>query len=242
MRKFNSFLKLLVTGICLIPPMSHAEIVLHGTRVIYPSDAREVTLQISNDGTRPALVQAWVDDGNPESTPDQVKLPFMITPPITRVDPTKGQTLRISTLPSIQKVKQNQETMYWLNVLDIPPKTHKEKNETPENALQLAIRSRVKLIYRPSALQEQAVHAPKKLEWTKQGALLHVKNPTPFYVTITSVFTEKLRQKTDITPKGLMLEPFSQQDIPVTPSDTRQFSFITINDYGGRVEHPITLK
>lgn len=222
--------------------MSYAEIVLHGTRVIYPSDAREVTLQISNDGTRPALVQAWIDEGNPESSPDQIKLPFMITPPISRVDPTKGQTLRISTLPSIQKIKQNQETMYWLNVLDIPPKTHKDKNETSENALQLAIRSRIKLIYRPAALQEQVIDAPQKLAWTKEGNILHIKNPTPFYITIASVFANDLNQKKDITPKGLMLEPFAQQDITLTPSDVRQLSFITINDYGGRVEHSITLK
>ncbi|HCU41437.1 MAG TPA: pilus assembly protein, partial [Acinetobacter nosocomialis] len=66
-------------------PASHAEIVIHGTRVIYPSDAREVTLQVSNNGSKPALVQAWIDEGDPKSTPDQSKVPFMIAPPISRV-------------------------------------------------------------------------------------------------------------------------------------------------------------
>lgn len=41
----------------MIATASHAEIVIHGTRVIYPSDAREVTLQLSNNGSKPALVQ-----------------------------------------------------------------------------------------------------------------------------------------------------------------------------------------
>ena len=53
----------------LIATTGHAEIVLHGTRVIYPSDAREVNLQLSNNGTAPSLVQAWIDDGNAKSTP-----------------------------------------------------------------------------------------------------------------------------------------------------------------------------
>ena len=47
-------------------PAAQAEIVIHGTRVIYPSDAREVTLQVSNNGSKPALVQAWIDEGDPK--------------------------------------------------------------------------------------------------------------------------------------------------------------------------------
>ncbi|TPS75937.1 molecular chaperone, partial [Acinetobacter baumannii] len=71
-------------------PAAQAEIVIHGTRVIYPSDAREVTLQVSNNGSKPALVQAWIDEGDPKSTPDQSKVPFMIAPPISRVEATKS--------------------------------------------------------------------------------------------------------------------------------------------------------
>jgi len=45
----------------MLATATHAEIVIHGTRVIYPSDASEVTLQLSNNGSKPALVQAWID-------------------------------------------------------------------------------------------------------------------------------------------------------------------------------------
>ena len=48
----------------VVAPATQAEIVIHGTRVIYPSDAREVTLQVSNNGSKPALVQAWLDEGD----------------------------------------------------------------------------------------------------------------------------------------------------------------------------------
>ena len=75
------FLLGLAMSSIFVANLTHAEIILHGTRVIYPSDAREVTLQVSNNGSKPSLVQAWIDDGDPKSTPDQSKVPFMITPP-----------------------------------------------------------------------------------------------------------------------------------------------------------------
>lgn len=57
--------------------------------MIYPSDSREITLQVSNNGNNPALVQAWIDEGDAKSTPDQSKAPFMIAPPISRVEAKK---------------------------------------------------------------------------------------------------------------------------------------------------------
>ena len=75
----------------LLMPVSlaNAEIIIHGTRAVYPSDAREITLQLSNDGKSPSLVQVWIDEGDPKSTPDQSKAPFIITPPISRVEAQK---------------------------------------------------------------------------------------------------------------------------------------------------------
>ncbi len=62
----------------VLASIGHAEIILHGTRVIYPSDAREVSLQLSNNGTTPSLVQAWIDDGNSKSTPDESNVPLLL--------------------------------------------------------------------------------------------------------------------------------------------------------------------
>ena len=66
--KLNSynFLLGLAFASSVAAPAAQAEIVIHGTRVIYPSDAREVTLQVSNNGSKPALVQAWIDEGDPK--------------------------------------------------------------------------------------------------------------------------------------------------------------------------------
>ncbi|MDE9407589.1 molecular chaperone [Acinetobacter nosocomialis] len=227
----------------VLASIGHAEIILHGTRVIYPSDAREVSLQLSNNGTTPSLVQAWIDDGNSKSTPDESNVPFIITPPISRVEPTKGQTLRITALPSASQLNQNKESIFWLNVLDIPPKPEGKKqvnNEPlPNNFLQLAIRSRIKFFYRPANLKENIDTFSEKIQWVKNGEILLIKNPTPFYITMSSIFQEVNHQKIDLLKQGLMLSPFSEDQIKLKNSNITNMSFVYINDYGGRIEQTI---
>ena len=229
---------------CLFPiTAANAEIIVHGTRVIYPSDAREVTLQVSNNGNKPALVQAWIDEGDAKSTPDQSQAPFMITPPISRVDGNKGQTLRISALPKTGSLSKTQETLYWLNILDIPPKpTAKTATEVPDNFIQLAIRSRIKLFYRPSDLKDNVAEAPTKLQWSVNGSQLNVKNPTPFHVTLTTINQDNAGKRTDLISEGLMLKPFSEEKVSLKSSNTSKMVFTSINDYGGRTEFPIKLQ
>ncbi|MBP7880333.1 fimbria/pilus periplasmic chaperone [Acinetobacter sp. NIPH 1852] len=232
-----------LSGLALCSVMAtatHAEMIIHGTRVIYPSDAREVTLQLSNNGAKPALVQAWIDEGDPKSTPDQSKVPFMITPPISRVEASKSQTLRITALPSASQLNQQQETVLWLNVLDIPPSPTGKGNEAaPDNFLQLAIRSRIKFFYRPASIKEDANLAADKLQWQKSGQSLVIKNPTPFHITMTSIFQANGDKKVDLLPQGLMLKPFSEDRVQLKNTNTEKMSFINVNDYGGRVERPI---
>ena len=36
---------------------ANADVVIHGTRIVYPSNAREITVKVTNEGTSPALVR-----------------------------------------------------------------------------------------------------------------------------------------------------------------------------------------
>ena len=86
----------LLALLLLLPTLpTQAGIVINGTRVIYPAERREVTLQLNNTGTTPALIQSWLDSGNMDSQPASEKAPFVILPPVTRVDGGQSQTLRI---------------------------------------------------------------------------------------------------------------------------------------------------
>lgn len=228
--------------IALLIPSSlvNAEIIIHGTRAVYPSDAREITLQLSNNGESPSLVQVWIDEGDPQSTPDQSKAPFIITPPITRVEAQKGQFIRITGLPTVDALSKTEETLFWLNVLDIPPKpSAKDKSASPDNFLQLAVRSRIKFFYRPSDIKQDVTLAPEKIQWNSKGSTLLAKNPTPFHITITAITQEELGKRTNILPEGLMLKPFAEESILLKNPSLKNMTFTTINDYGGRVNHTI---
>ncbi len=221
----------------------HAEIILHGTRVIYPAEAREVTLQLSNTGAAPSLIQAWIDEGDPKSTPDQSKAPFIITPPISRVNTNKGQALRITALPNAASLSKTQETLFWLNVLDIPPKPESAavNTDSPENYLQLAIRSRVKLFYRPSGLEQVAL-APAKIQWVRDGSQLKIKNPTAFYITLNSIQQEQAGKTFNLISDGLMLKPNSEEILILKSLEQSKMIFTIINDYGGTSEYELKIR
>ena len=96
---------------------AHANnIIVNGTRFIYPGNEKEITVQLSNNADRPALAQAWLDNGDADATPDTITTPFIITPPISRVDAKSGQTLRIK-LGSSAGLAKDKETLWWLNLL-----------------------------------------------------------------------------------------------------------------------------
>ncbi|WP_162557559.1 fimbria/pilus periplasmic chaperone, partial [Klebsiella pneumoniae] len=67
----------------------------NGTRFIYPGNEKEITVQLSNTPARPALAQPWLNSGDADAPPDPIPPPFIIPPPISRVDAKSGQTLRI---------------------------------------------------------------------------------------------------------------------------------------------------
>ncbi|MGL4207284.1 MAG: fimbrial biogenesis chaperone [Aeromonadaceae bacterium] len=232
MRSYSLLLLLL-----LLPMLSaQAGIVINGTRVIYPAERREVTLQLNNTGDTPALVQSWIDSGNINSQPSSEKAPFIILPPVTRVDGGQSQTLRIMHTGTSQA--KDRETLYWLNVLDIPPEL---TNQEGKNYLQFAIRSRLKLFFRPKGLKSDPAKVTEQLRWHLDfaGRALLVDNESPYHVTLDHI--QLAGQKLE----GDMVAPFSRLTLPLPASlhpklpTTLQFSHI--NDFGARQSHSVHL-
>lgn len=223
--------------------MAHAAIVITGTRVIYPSDEKVVTVQVKNEGSTPAMMQTWLDDGNADITPDQSEVPFVLTPPVSRVDANTGQSIQISYIGA--QLPQDRESVFWLNVLDIPakPKADQQEQVQQNSLLQIAIRSRIKLFYRPVQLSGKAVEAPSQLQWKQSGNVIDVHNPTAYFVNISSLKTVSTTNKQiELTPEGLMIAPFQQQSITLNDRSVSTLALETINDYGGLNQHKVDLK
>lgn len=219
---------------------ANAGIVITGTRVIFPAKQQEVTVKLNNNGSKPSLVQAWVDTGNIELTPANSDAPFVLYPALSRVDPAKGQSLRLMFTGAL--LPQDKESVFWLNVLDVPPKP---EISAEQNAMQIAFRSRIKIFYRPDGLKGNAEDAIEQLKWqllphdNKQQLLLQAVNNSAFHVSFVKL--------------ALVMgdDYYESEDGMVAPGQTKQFplpatfefapaaelkvAFQAINDYGAFV-------
>ncbi|MHC1479169.1 fimbrial biogenesis chaperone [Frateuria aurantia] len=224
----------------LLTEAGYANVIVGATRVVFPGGDKEVTLRLSNPGDNPALVEAWIDSGDLHSTPDSAEAPFLVTPPLFRMEAHREQSLRIFSTPFA--FPGDRESLFWLNVLDIPPKP--TGPVAAGNYLQFAVRSRLKLFYRPATLREAAT-APAHLRWSRPqltadsaGAILLLSNPTPYYITLIQLTVvvdgHSYPGRTD------MVSPFGTLRLPVEglqawPASTVRIEYETVNDYGAAV-------
>jgi chaperone protein EcpD len=222
-----------------LPVSSEASVVIGATRVIYNASEPEVTLKLSNEGQAPALAQTWVDAGDVRGAPSNISVPFTVTPPISRIDPSRAQTLRI--VYTGEALPKDRESVFWLNVLEVPPKPGADTADT--NHLQLAFRSRIKLFYRPDHLQGTPDAAPAQLTWrltqTDRQPAIEVRNPTPFHVSLTEISVHT-GGKVAIFDDGGMVGPGETRtfalkgEVGDMPDATVHYRWL--NDYGGSVD------
>jgi chaperone protein EcpD len=218
---------------------SFANIVVNGTRVIYDEGAREQTVRMTNRGTTPVLVQAWIDENAGNKNPEDARSPFLTTPSVFRLDGDKGQALRIKQIDS--KMPTDKESVYWLNILEVPVKPQ------AANYLQMAIRTRLKVFYRPKGLTEQANDLGKRLTWRlvrEDGkTFIEGSNPTPVLASLTQLKLKSGSGEGEPIDAD-MIEPFGKHRWPVdlkggTPTT---LNFGLVNDHGAVLlqDAPIT--
>ncbi len=223
-------LKPLLLASALVASSVYANVVITGTRVIYPSDQNSISVQLQNTGNRPSLVQVWLDDGKKDVDPTTLKLPFILTPPVSRIDPATSQTIRIRHTGT--PLPQDRESLYYFNMLDIPPKP--ELTDDNANYLQFTLRSRLKFFYRPAKLPYPVSEAYSKVTWRLTDDALIAHNPTPYYITYSTIeLMQQDQVATDITDAD-MVAPFSEQKFRLSaPVTADSVAWRIINDYGG---------
>jgi len=223
----------LSTAFACVPP-AHAGVVLANTRVVFPGDARAVTVRLDNRHAHPVLVEAWVEHGAARTPDARAGAPFSIVPfaphpPLVRIEPGKGQALRVHRLPG--PLPQDRETLFSLNVLDIPPDL---PATSTTSAMKIALHTRVKLFHRPAGLPGTASKAPGALRWRMASDALQIDNPTPYHVSIARVV---VGERIDL--RGDMVAPFSVHTLRLDRATLERLrasgrvAFDAINDVGG---------
>lgn len=216
-----------VVALSICAQQAHAAIALDRTRVIYDGAKNSMSVTITNQNKAlPYLAQSWIDDANG----NKIQSPLMALPPVQRVEPgAKGQVkIQVS---GAQTLPQDRESLFYFNVREIPPKSNKP------NTLQLALQTRVKLFYRPKALQlpeNGENEMQKQLTLVRAGDGYQLTNPTPYFVTvITAGPGEQGDGIKDFKP--VMVSPKSNISLGANASALGAHPVLTfINDFGGR--------
>lgn len=243
-----SIIFILLFFFLLSPKLVFANILISGTRFIYPENKREISIKTQNPDDFPALVQVWIDDGDSSLRAKNSSSPFLVSPPLIRIEPKGGQTFRVFYIPGQENLPRDKESVFYFNLLDVPP-IPKQAEGNDFSYMQFSYRSRLKIFFRPDNLPGSALDSASALIWRteQQGdkVALYVSNPTAYHVSLTSAIFS------DGTENGLnvpldMVAP-GEEKVFIIPDERvnklreNKFNFGWINDYGGSVEQSAVL-
>ncbi|WP_339434719.1 molecular chaperone [Pseudomonas orientalis] len=212
---------------------AHASVVMTGTRVIYPAQAQEKVVQLTNQDTHPYLVQMWLDTGNPNLTAQTADAPFIASPQVFRMNPNAGQVVRLVFTGS--DLPKDRESLFYLNFMQMPAiKT----SELQANKLLLSVSSRMKLFYRPQGLAGSPDALSQSLHFKLQGRAVIASNDSGYFATVRRADVVS-HGKSYTLSQASMVAPLSHANWPLpagasaAAGDTVRLTLV--NDFGADV-------
>lgn len=203
-------------------------IYIYGTRIIYPAQKKEITVQLMNEGSRGSLVQSWIDDGDTSLPPEKIQVPFVMTPPVVKVSGGSGQQLKIKQLAN--NLPKDRESLFFLNVLDIPPNSAEAEGK---NMLKFAMQNRIKFIYRPEGIAGVDKKSFSRLNVRYASGGINIKNNSANWITIPELADNK-----KINKETLLLAPWSEQKV-TTAAVVNHYTVTLIDDHGNYLSEKI---
>lgn len=217
---------LAVFATCL--PHAYAALTIHTTRIVYDSAQRNASVIIGNPSNRVYAAQAWV---NTKADDPSITVPLIASPSIFRLKAGSERVVQLAKLPN--DLPSDRESLFFFNLQEIP-----EAQATEQNSLNIALRTRIKVFYRPSQLSSTPEQTLKDLRFSMKTingrAHLHIVNPTPYHYTFSRLELSGGGQKHSLSEAD-MLTPMSEESYPV-PEELRasdlQVELSVITDYG----------
>lgn len=207
-----------------------AAFTLNGTRFIYEEGKKNLSFEVTNNADVTYGGQIWID--NVTHGKDDV---FIVpSPPFFKVAEKQKQIVRL--LKVNDNFPKDRESLYWLNVQEVPPKPKNSEG----NVLAIAMNLQVKLIYRPKALIEGRKNAERKIVREIRNGVIYLKNPTPYYFAVIDIkHNDRSFPLSDkVTEPLAMFSPFSE--VALGTSDLKgKVTIETINDWGGTEVHSL---
>lgn len=196
-----------------------ASLSLDKTRYIFNGDSDSLTLTITNNSQEHTFGgQAWVDN----IVENDSRPTFVVTPSFFKVKANGKQTLRV--IKASDHLPNNKESVYWLNLQDIPP-------ALKGSGLAIALRTKVKLLYRPKSLVNGRKGAEEGISLQSRSGSKLLVNSTPYIFAINALLDDKgnkLNISDEISQKLLMFMP--GDEVNITNFDVAKVE--SVDDYG----------
>ncbi|OON39434.1 hypothetical protein BTJ39_14240 [Izhakiella australiensis] len=159
------------------------------TRVIFSEkDKNGVTLKVHNKTDNVFLLQAQFKAVDPStglasgSVAAIQPMPFIVTPPLSRLEAHSELVLRIrrNEVPLSDK----KESVYFISLRTIPAQKREEKT----NYVAMVVVTNLKVFFRPYRLKKRVIDAlSAEVRFLRNKNRLIVKNPTPYWLTFASL-------------------------------------------------------
>jgi P pilus assembly chaperone PapD len=222
---------ILTTTALLYAGTALASISLSATRIVLLEKKQEASIIVRNDDT-PVLIQSWLESNSENDTGE---LPFAISPALAKMLPKGQQVMRVLYAGGKNDLPRDRESVVWLNVQEVPQASDEE------NHLQIAVRQRIKLFFRPIGLPGSAEQAPTALQWSvvqKDGAsMLQIHNPSAFHVSMSLL---KSASGKELKSPG-MVGPGQTRLLPFVLDANSKLQFKAISDYGSAESYEVQL-
>lgn len=239
--KVNSmFRTLFFSLLLLISPVWAAGFGINTTRLIYPQGAKSISAELRNtQKNEPLLVQIGISD-----SPDiRSQSPFIVTPPVFRIEPQSVNQVRIA-LP-INLLPSDKESVFYFHATAITAKNgpvHSYQENNIQANISFGVGSVIKLFYRPSGLRGSPAEAQKGLQFSRVDAGLQVINPSSYFVSFAKIQVGEKSLPFN-SPTSMMLAPGGRFTWRVS-TNLKAGSLMkwqTINDSGGIDEYSAVL-
>lgn len=224
---FQKIVASIYLSLIFISSSAFSGVEIGGTRLVYNEEDNHTSISLNNPEDKPFLIQSWVSKDEFSDERDNV---FITTPPLFKLTPHSQNSIRV--ILSDNKIPTDRESVYWLNIKAIPSSTPGVNNE-----LVIAIKSKIKLFYRPSGLKGESLLAYQQLIFSNNNGVLKIYNPSPYCVTLS-----ELRVNGVQVNKPPMILPFTTVSLPQVKNSKGNISWAAINDFGGITEkHSVNL-